>query len=240
MHYGCKRYSYELIFCGPRSLPPELQVDKKVKYIKDYGSPARALKISSLFAEGRFVTWVSDDCHICNSQIDSSIDLLLANDPEKDIIGMRYCEGIGFNCSEATHPYEYSFVRLHPDVQAPKVSLDSIAPGLLMLSTEYWNFLGGVDSANYEHANMNVFDLVYRARNNGSKIILTPSLVYKCDFETGRTQENSELIAAFFQNDRAMYWKMYAADAPDRPTSIDINDWQQADQIWKRKINKYE
>ncbi len=95
-NYACKRYSFEMIFSGPSPLPEELRKNTKVKYIKNHGTPSRALHLGTLIAEGRFMTYLSDDGHLYNDSIDKCIDLLLQNEPEKSIVGLRYTEGAGF------------------------------------------------------------------------------------------------------------------------------------------------
>lgn len=231
--WGCKRYKYEMIFCGPYALPPALQDVKNVKYIKDFGSPARALHLASLVAEGRFMTWFADDAHVYPDSVDCAMDLLLANNPDKDIIGIRYCEGENHSGNEFTHPMHYSYVSTHVDLQAPNVDRNWIAPGVLMLSTEYYRWLGGLDQR-YHHANMNVYDLAYRAQRNGSKVILTPFLVMNCNWSPKRNQSNCAVIQSFFENDRPLYWSSYSQpELP--PIQLDPENWRDTEVVWTKR-----
>ena len=235
---ACKRYTWEMIFCGPYPLPAELQNVENIKYIKDYGSPTRALQLASRFAEGRFLTWEADDAHIYADSIDNAIDILLAHDPDKDIMGMRYCEGERHSGNEHTHPIHYSYVSTHVDLQAPNVDRSWIAPGVVMMATDYWNWLGGVD-CRYDHCNMNIYDLAFRAQRNGSKVILTPFLIMNCNWSPARNKDNSDVIAAFFENDRPLYWSSYSQpELP--PIRIDPEGWRNADVVWKRRKPRFD
>jgi hypothetical protein len=229
---GCKRFTFEFVFCGPYPLSPFLQAQTNVKYIKDYGTPTRALQMASLLAEGKFLTWISDDGYVYPDSIDKAMDILLSMNPEKDIIGMRYCEGPGHSGNEHTHPIDYANVTYHADLQAPCVNRSWLAPGIMLIANAYYRFLGGLD-CRFEHTNMNLYDMAYRAQMNGSKVVMTPFLYLNCDFQHGRTPENSEVIAAFFQNDRQLYWDIWSRT--DRAIQIDLEGWRDADVIWKRK-----
>lgn len=239
MSFACKRFSWEIIFCGPRPLPATIQDKINIKYIKDYGTPTRALQLASMFAEGRFLTWIPDDSHLYPDSIDKAIDLLLAHDPGKDVIGLRYCEGENHSGNEHTHPIHYSNVSTHPDLQAPAVNRNWIAPGIQLWPTSYYKALGGLD-CRFEHTNMNLFDLAYRAQMNESRVIMTPWLVINADWSSTRNAQNSEVIAAFSDNDRPLYWKIWGEGG--RPVAIDPDGemgWRGCDVVWKRKKNEY-
>ncbi len=106
----------------------------------------------------------------------------------------------------------------------------------MLLSTEYYKELGGID-CNFWHTNMNLHDFAFRAQLNGSKIFLSPTLVMNCDWEPNRTPENSPVIAAFYENDRPLFHKIWAVPG-ERAIKIDPNDWRNTSPVWdKRKIN---
>jgi hypothetical protein len=67
---------------------------------------------------------------------------------------------------------------------------------------------------------------------NGSQIHLSNNLVMNCDFEPNRTAESHTVINAYENNDRDLFYKMYA----DHSRQIHIEEnWREVEPIWKRK-----
>lgn len=223
---ACKKYSYEMIFSGPFALPASLQKVENLKYIKNFGSPTRALHLATLIAEGKYFTWLSDDAHIYANSIDKAMDIM----NPKDIVCMRYCEGE--HHSGTCPPDAYWTAGYHPDLSCPGVDPKWKIPCVMLIGLEYYRELGGLDTR-WEHINMNVHDLAFRAQRNGSQVYLSPTLVMNCDWSPTRTAENSNVIAAFYLNDRPLFHQVYADKS--RPIKIDIENWRESEVVWKRK-----
>lgn len=230
---ACKNYTWELIIVGPYALPQELQEKKNVKYIKDFGTPTRAFHLGTLISEGEFITWLSDDAFVYESSIDWAMDLLMSKDRDRDIICMRYSEGV--NHSGQVPPEGYWTAHFHADLRVPGVASHwKIAP-VMMLNSEYYRYMGGLDHG-FEHLNMNVHDLAFRAQRNGSQIYLSPTLIMRCDFEPERTIENSPVIAAYHENDSRVFREMYDVPNPNcRPIRIDPENWKTSQVVWHRR-----
>lgn len=228
---SCDRHSFEMIFVGPHKLPQELQYVENIKYIKDLGTTSRCFQMGLVLAEGRFTTWACDDTLVCPGAISNAIDLLLSVNPDKDMIGLRYSEGPGH--SAPPHPDDYYKAWYHPDLHADKVDKQWDIPCIILMNTQYYYQLGGLDCA-FESLNMNVHDLGFRAQMNGSKSYLSKDLVFRADFEIGRTEGNSPVIAAFHQHDRPLFHDIYSADK-NREISIDINNWKLSPSVWHRR-----
>jgi hypothetical protein len=226
---ACGRYKYEIIFSGPHALPESLQKDLDVKYIKNYGSPTRALHLATLISEGRFFTWLSDDAHLYPNSIDLSMDLLLAKNPDKDIVCMRYTEGKDHSGAEFAPSYWVSGT--HPDLHAPAVDRNWKIPIVMLLAQERYKDLGGFDHG-YHHLNMNLHDFAFRAQRDGTEVLMSPTQVQNCDFEENRTPENSPIIAAFWNNDRPRFWQQYAIPG-ERPLRIDPENWRESSPVWE-------
>ena len=229
MKHACKKYSYEIIFSGPHALPESLQKELNVKYIKNYGNPSRAFHLGTRIADGRWVCILADDAHLYHDSIDKTLDLLNENNPDKDIAVLRYCEGE--HHSGAEPPMGYWTAGYHGDTKQPGINPAwklSLTP---MVSLKYYNELGGIDCL-YEHVNFNMIDFGFRATKNGSNILLSPTLVMNCDFEPNRTAESHSVINAYENNDRDLFFKMYA----DNNRSIKIEEnWQVSEPVWKMK-----
>ncbi len=225
---ACDKHSYEVIFSGPYPLPPSLQKEKHIKYIKNFGSPTRSLHLSTLISEGRFFTWLSDDCHLYPESISKSVDLLLSKNPKKDIICMRYTEGPNHSGREFNESYWVAGT--HPDLHAPGVNREWKIPIVMLLELERYKELGGFDHG-YHHLNMNLHDFAFRAQRDGTMGHPSPTQVQNCDFEVNRTVESSPIIAAFWTNDRPLFWEQYKDNS--RPIVIDGENWRESSPIWE-------
>lgn len=227
---ACQKYSVEFIFSGPYPLSKTLQESLNVKYIKNFGSPSRAFHLGTRIADGRFISILADDCHVfSNNCIDRCLDLLLANNPDKDIVIQRYREGENFGAGE--FPIGYWYAYYHGDTKQPGIDPSWALTLTPMMSLQRYNELGGIDCL-YCHTNMNFLDLGFRAARSGSNVFLSPVEVMNCNFEPNRTPENSAVINAYVNNDRDRFYKMYADNS--RPMVVEEN-WRECDPVWKRR-----
>jgi hypothetical protein len=142
---------------------------------------------------------------------------------------MRYTEG-EHHCGAEFAP-SYWIAGTHPDLHAPGVNRDWKIPIVMLLSQKRYKELGGFDHE-YHHLNMNLHDFAFRAQRDGSEVHMSPSQVQNCDWEPNRTPENSPIIAAFYKNDRPLFWKHYA-EKDARPIVIDIENWRKSSPIWE-------
>ncbi|MFI5405156.1 MAG: hypothetical protein ACHQ1D_01450 [Nitrososphaerales archaeon] len=226
--HSCKEHDFELIFCGPKPLPPELTNVFNIKYIKDYGCPSRAFQLGLLVAEGEYTTWACDDCLALEDAIDSAL-YQVQELSDIDIVGMRYSEGPGFRA--APHADNYYISGTHDDLRIPGVDPNWMTPCIFLMKTDYYHYLGGLD-CRFEHLNMNVHDMGFRAQMNGSICQMSHAHVYAADFTMGRTQENCPVLQAFYENDKPLFIDKYSKPVDIR---INLNNWKSCDQIWKRR-----
>ena len=52
---SCKKYNWELVFCGPFSLPEELKNIDNVRNVKEYGNVSRAVQVGVLQTKGKLI-----------------------------------------------------------------------------------------------------------------------------------------------------------------------------------------
>lgn len=214
-------------------MPSLLQMEKNIKFIKNFGNPSRAFCLGTKIADGKFIAILADDAHLIPDSIDKCVELLLLNNPDKDIICMKYCEGEHYNGKEP--PIDFWSAGFHEDTRQPGIDKNwklSLTP---LMSLRYYNELGGIDCL-FEHVNFNMIDLGFRAIRNGSKVLLSPTLVMNCDFEPDRNAENSCVMSAYYNNDRELFHKMYASN--NRPIKIEEN-WIESDPVWKRRNHEW-
>jgi hypothetical protein len=233
---SCKKYTYEIIFVSPYSLPSFFDNKFNVKYLRDLSTPARALQLGTTIAEGKFMTWISDDALIESDSLDLAIDLLLSKNSDKDIVGMRYTEGQNF--SGQPFPDEYWESTYHGDTRLNGINPLWKIPGVYLINLEYFRYMGGLD-CKFEHANFNVHDLSFRAQRNGSNVYLSPTIFMRCDWDPNRNEANSAVIAAYRFNDLPLFRQIYSnkESSDKREIRINYNNWSEIPSIWNRRHN---
>ena len=111
----------------------------------------------------------------------------------------------------------------------------------MMINTNYYRQLGGLD-CRYEHINMNVHDLGFRAQRNGSVVYYSPKIIMRCVWDPNRNAQNSPIIAAFVYNDRPLFQYDYCS--PDvvnvRSICIDYDNWRGNHSVWPRRFGVIE
>jgi hypothetical protein len=106
---------------------------------------------------------------------------------------------------------------------------------MFLMNLERFKELGGLD-CRFEHFNMNLHDLAFRAQRDGSKIIVSREFVSAQDFNPNN---NSPLMIAYHQNDKPLFLSIYSnkQTALNRPIKIDYDNWKQQPERWHRRFN---
>lgn len=224
------QYSYQVIMVGPTTPYLYESYNVHITWIRDFGSPARAVQLGSLLAEGEFITWSSDDGLYYENSLAECIDLLKTK-TEKDGIIVRYSEGVGRSGQEPPDNYWTGWT--HPDHRLPYVKEDwNIAP-VGLYYTSRWYELGGLD-CRFLHANMNSHDFCYRNQLDGGKYYKSPSLVMGCDQMPGYSGDHGVIEDAYWSNDKDLFAEIWSKP---REIKIDLNNWKTAESVWKRFKN---
>lgn len=223
-------YTTELIVVSPYNLPDELNGLSNVKLIKDYGCPSRCVQIGALLAEGQFVTWNSDDAILFPYALGKCVDLLRSK-TKKDVINIRYSEGVGRSGQEP--PDNYWVSSTHPDQRLPNINPAWFNAGVGMYYTDYFYEMGGLD-CRFEHANMNAHDLANRVQIDGGHIYMSPSLVMACDQEPGNSGSHKPVEEAGWENDRPLFAELWS-NGP-RDIRISYDSWKAAETVWSRRF----
>ena len=157
-------YNFELIIVGPTEPSENLKQKENVKYFKDFGSPARCLQIASTLAEGKYMTWSSDDGYFLPGSLAQCIQFFEEKMQRNDGMAIKYAEGTNF--SGQCPPDVYFTAWHHDDLKLEGIPKDyNIAP-VGMYNLEHFREMGGLD-CRWEHANFNCIDLSFRIQNAG-------------------------------------------------------------------------
>jgi len=237
MMLSCDRHDFEIVFVSPYPLPKGMEKLNNVQYSQDFGCPSRCLQKASTLARGKYIAAASDDVIINEKEFSNCIDLLEQNDSEKDIIALKYTEGQGFNANEDDFEPNYWNAHHHASLRMP-----GIHPGwkiclMFMMNVERFRGLGGLD-CRFEHFNLNLHDFAFRAQRTGSKVITSVNFVTKHDWEPGRDQNNSPIIAAYHQNDLPLFNSIYSQvfTSYHRPVCIRYDNWMRQPEKWARRF----
>ncbi len=223
-------YSWEMILVGPNEPTSFFDDKKNFRFIKDYGHPARCAQIATMFAQGEFMMWGSDDGTFQENAIKECLDLRKELKSE-DVICIRYSEGE--NYSGTLPPDDYWLAWTHPDQRLPGIPKDYVCAPVGMYRTKFFQWLGGWD-CRFEHLNMCCHDLAFRAQRKGGKVVLSPSLVLACDWNPGRG-DHIPVQNAYHANDAPLFANLYKTKQDDR-IQIPYLNWMNADPVWKRRF----
>lgn len=222
---SCNNYLFEIIFIGP-SNTNEFDSVVNIKYIKDFGCPSRALQIGSLFAEGEYITYTSDDCIARPNALDNTIDSI-----NSDIVSLQYSESPGFTGSP--HPIEYYNAWHHSDLRCRHVDQSWKIPIIFLMKTDLFHDYGGLD-CNFEHINMNLHDMAFRMQMDGKTVEVSKNVIWDADYV--HRNNSDPVLSAFIANDKPLFDSIWNSNELNRNSKIDINNWKKSPIIWKRRF----
>tara|TARA_R110001599_G_scaffold334502_2_gene550864 strand:- start:90 stop:884 length:795 start_codon:yes stop_codon:yes gene_type:complete len=229
---------FELIICGPYALTEKLQSLTNVKYVKDFGSPTRASAIASLLAEGKLITWVTDDAIMIKDSLDMAINLLYSmGDNYKNVIISKYLEGQ--TGRQKTHQPDYYFKingrpGFRPCSYSPHISDDWWIFNTAIMYRQFFEELGGLD-CNFEHAAMADTDFAIRAQVADANVKMTQVLMYDCDH--GQADHKPIEIAQVQFDEPRLQTKYRDPEWKEKiETNININNWKDFPIVWERRF----
>ena len=236
MMLSCDRHDFEIVFVSPYPLPKDMEKWNNIHYSQDFGSPSRCLQKASTIAQGKYIAIVSDDVIINEKEFSNCIDLLEQNDSKKDIIALRYTEGLNFNANPADFSPSYWNTSFHNSLNLEGIDQSWKICIMFLMNTQMFRWMGGID-CRFEHFNMNLHDLAFRAQRCGSKVITSLDFVTKHDWSPNRDQ-NDPIIQAYHQNDLPLFYSIYgqAFTANKRSKQIRYDNWQKQPEKWARRF----
>lgn len=231
--------SFELIICGPYPLTDKLQKLQNVKYIKDFGSPTRASAIASLLAEGKLITWITDDALLMPDALNLAVNTLYSmGDDHKNVVLTKYLEGS--NGTQKTHQPDYYYKLngrpgFRPCTYSPYISDDWWIFNTALMYRSFFEELGGLD-CNFEHAAMADSDFAIRAQQAGANVKITQILMYDCDHGQA---DHKPIEIAQVQFDEPRIQKKYRDPEwkEKLEVNININNWKNFPTVWERRFN---
>jgi len=228
---------FELIICSPYSLPENLQQEKNVKYVKDWGSPVRASNIAALLCEGKLVTWAADDATFFENSLDKNIDILYSmGEDEKNVVLCKYNEGD--NPSDVHIHMNPAYYKLNNgSYYSPFLNDNWLIFNVGIMYRSFFEFLGGWDS-DYQGTAMSHNDFAVRAQFFGAKTNLTNVPLFKCEHMPGSSGDHAPIFECQHGHDEPLYLSTYRnKDWFLKNHRLDMmNDWKKVEMVWNRRF----
>lgn len=231
--------NFELIVCGPYKPDFKPTVDKNLVFIKDYGSPARCCNIATSIARGKYITFIADDATYLNKSISRAIIKLrkreeIYKDSYKHVIVVKYVEG---NMDWWRMTLESGLQGYSLNTAYPKclyISDNWLHFNVVYMNREFFIDMGGYDSFIFETPHFAAADLAIRSQRSGctTELMDEPTLVVS--HEPGETGNHGPIYHAHM-SDHEKYIKLHNNPNYLLRQKIDINNWKNSPEIWKRR-----
>jgi len=225
---SCKKYNWELVFCGPFDLPDSLKEVENVKYIHETGNVSRAVQAGILQTNGKLIYIGNDDCTFRENMLDIALAAYNKRAHPVDIMQCTYVEG------NTPQPNIYWTTQFHATFK-PLAGVDQswLLATEPILHRDYFLELGGFD-CNWEYMDMATHDFMFRAQKNGSKIIYSPAYVSDMTWWPDHQGDHGPIHDAMVLHDMNLFKEVWL-HKNDR-LKIDYNNWKSAPAVWKRRF----
>jgi len=223
--------NFELIIIGPYPLPDELSDKSNVKYIQDYGNPTRASQIGAIEAKGKFLTWAADDGVFLDGALDRALDHLenKKNKSIKDVVINSFVEAGDVNRNlQINVAYAHCSTRHIPN--------NWYIFNVATMYTEYFKQIGGYD-CRFEGTAVAHTDLAVRCQRDGAAVQAHFEPMLNCTQMPGTIGDHAPIHYAQTQHDEPLFHILYSDSHTMLRTSINLDNWQQAPDVWERRFN---
>ena len=201
---------FEFVYVGPNA--PDYELPDNFKFIKSNVKPAQCAEIAARNVTGDLIMWVADDSLFKTSRpLDKLYETYINCHNDRAVVSARYDHPEGWN------RYVYG------DLDTPLLTLHGL------MSTKYWNELGGVDSRFIA-----VFwteDISMRVHASGGEIVL--SEVYMDEEVEGPLKprsRGSQLMKDHLDTDKVLLDQLWVRDGiPQFERSMGLQKFRDTD-----------
>jgi hypothetical protein len=232
---SCKRYNWELVFCGPFPLPQELEGIPNVKAVKETGNVSRAVQVGVLHTTGKLIFIGNDDTVYREDQFDLALDKYNAECGPKDIMQCTYVE-MGERGGQP-HGNEYWSVAFHGAFhKLAGIDMSWKMATEPVLHREYFIDMGGYDCT-WEYMDSSTHDFMFRAQKNGSNIIYSPGYVGDMNWWPDHQGDHGPIHDAMVLHDQTLLFQIWGTPmtAANR-LKLDYDNWKLAPEVWVRRF----
>ena len=236
---GSTARPFELIIITPLivATPPWLAYCPNIKIVKDLGSPVRAHAIGASLAEGKFITWITDDGIIAPLGLETALDQLnKMGDDVKNIVTYKFTE------NEKVYTDEYYKINFHQDKEGNGIGSEHLPDNYYifnccLMHRAYYEELGGIDCS-YEGTAMAYTDFAIRAQYDGARVELVsgPPILLCSQFRKG-DDRHTDIEDAQHTHDEPLYAKTYKSSTWRETVKVHLklDNWKSVPLAWPRK-----
>ena len=213
-------------FAQYRSRTPNMV---RASLLEDSGSPARCLQRAvAEHVHAPIFTWLTDDGILSPDVLGQCVELLKSKKINDGVI-VKYTEKGPGTFTGACD--EYYISKNHGANNQPGIPGHyKIAP-VGMFWTKYWRLMGGIDSVNFDHVNMNAHQFAYRLQDDGGELHYSPDVVMYCDSDNWGA-DHRVLDESYQLKDLPNFIELYKDDSRRGP--IELDNWKRSEEVWRR------
>lgn len=220
-------YTFEMVVVSPFNIP---DMPKNVKYLRDYGSPNRAMQLAGIISEGYLLMNCADDATFVSGGLKDVIDQYYDNENTK----YNYMVAVQYTEDHRERMPGYWVTHTHDDLRLPTVPNVQFS-AVHLCQRDFWRGLGGYD-CQYDNPNFSTIEFMLRAmRDPFTKVELSNKVVYDVHWTQGASEEIRKPVHySTLEHDIPLF---KAQMSKPRPFEIDLQNWQSADRVWKRRFS---
>jgi glycosyltransferase involved in cell wall biosynthesis len=224
--------SFELVIIGPYPPSEELMATGHVKYVEDWGSPARCQQRGFLASTGDYIGFALDDGLFVPSMLDR---LFLYLQGSRAAVTGKFFEG-----AEAGHMTEndYYYFRGHPIWNGLTIPHHYLAmAGPYFVAREHVETVGGWD-CRFETVSISYCDFAMRLQNSGILVTLGNGIVVKFGHMPADTGDHGPMFRAHNDHDVPLFRSLYQNLDGLKRTRVDPDNWKLSPEIWEERFHQ--
>lgn len=225
---------FELIFCGPYYPPEELQKEKSVKFIQDYGSPTRCQQIALLFATGNILTFAADDGWFIPGGLDRAVNRFLgcasmSNNP--CVLSCYYKEGTGIDMQSEKYYTMSSACGLKAKYIPDNYKVINVG----IMHTNFCKDIGGWDSQ-FAVATIAHMDFAVRVQRGGYDVMMYNEQIFHCEHMPEKSGDHGPIHDEHLNISEPNFRALYSNEESNNRQVIKLYNCFDVSPIWQRRF----
>jgi hypothetical protein len=241
---ACQNHTFEIVIPTPFDVPDDIKRRENVKILKTHTTPTVAKQMAIQLCNSEFLYNCTDDGFMLENVIDDAIEMHRKDLSSKDVVNMIYVEGVldPITLQPKTDriepwPSSYWHPWSHPELRIPGIKPEWRVSLHFFMKLDCFMELGGLD-CQWEYSNHAIHDIMYRAQQNGGKIIDFPRVAYVCSHFPNRTGDHGPINDAQSGPDTEIFNRIYnEPDAAEKRLHIPYDNWKNYPDVWKRRFS---
>lgn len=228
-------YKFELVICGPYAPEKINSFSYNFKFIRDFGSAARAAQIAALNSESSLITLSADDGIYEPGSMAKALEQFRNMEGNKKVLALRYEEG----GNEMYKKDWYWYMKAHDKMQNlagipndTPMSLNSI------MTKELFIDIGGYDCNLFETCNWGGHDLMIRLHKYGITFEQFKQKNLSVTWSPVETEEHRPIYLSDHPPESTSNYHVFKHiwSNNNERVKTDINSWTKAQSTWSKRF----